>query len=93
VLDVEPDAVAVGVGLGLGVVELNGLLLFEHALFRARRDVSAIGTQRNRKNGKFIFYFKLAQDHAAISRELPERWFIFSLNKTPDRAAIYVALR
>ncbi len=38
--------------------------------------------------------FKLAQDHAAISRELPERFsFIFSLNKTPDRAAIYVALR
>jgi 2-polyprenyl-6-methoxyphenol hydroxylase-like FAD-dependent oxidoreductase len=81
-VDVDPDAAAAG--LGLGVVELNVLLLFEHALFRASRDVSAIGTHKNRKNGTFIFYFKLAQGHAAISREFPERfWFISSLKKRP----------
>jgi hypothetical protein len=71
VLDVDPDA---AVGVGVGVVELNVLLLFKHALFRASRDVRAIGTQKNRKNGAFIFYFKLAQGHSAISRELPERF-------------------
>jgi hypothetical protein len=82
VLDVNPDAVAVGVGLG--VVELNVLLLFEHPLFRASRDVSAIGTHRNRKNGTFIFYFKIGTRSCRHFQRTPEAfWFISSLKKRP----------
>jgi hypothetical protein len=46
--DVDPDAVVVGAGVV--VVELNGLLLFEHAVFRATKDASARSEHENRKN-------------------------------------------
>ena len=64
----------VGVGVGVGEVELAVLFVFEQALLNASRQMSAIRTHGKRKDLKFIVYFHLARDRAALSKELPERF-------------------